>query len=66
VRGTVTEDQIIEWCRREMAVYKSPRRVRFVDTLPKTASGKILKRLLREQAARGTEPDATPQRLRTR
>ncbi|HYK87491.1 MAG TPA: AMP-binding protein [Acidobacteriota bacterium] len=49
-KGTVSEEQVIEWCRGEMAVYKSPRRVRFVDALPKTASGKILKRLLREQA----------------
>ena len=51
-RGTVTEDQIVAWCHDEMAVYKSPRRVRFVDALPKTASGKILKRLLREEARR--------------
>jgi long-chain acyl-CoA synthetase len=50
VRGSVTEGEIIEWCRNEMAVYKSPRRIRFVERLPKTASGKILKRLLREQA----------------
>lgn len=49
-RGRVTEEQIVEWCRAEMAVYKAPREVRFVETLPKTASGKILKRLLREQA----------------
>ncbi len=33
-----------------MAVYKAPRRVRFVDALPKTGSGKILKRALREEA----------------
>ncbi len=45
-----SEEQIAEWCRNEMAVYKSPRRVCFVDGLPKTASGKILKRLLREEA----------------
>ncbi|MBI4588918.1 MAG: AMP-binding protein [Candidatus Rokubacteria bacterium] len=56
-RGVVTEPQIIDWCRGEMAVYKAPRQVRFVDALPKTASGKILKRALREQA-RG--PQSTP------
>lgn len=49
-RGSVTEPQLVEWCRREMAVYKAPRTIRFVDALPKTASGKILKRALREQA----------------
>jgi acyl-CoA synthetase (AMP-forming)/AMP-acid ligase II len=34
-----------------MAVYEVPRRIRFVDALPKTASGTILKRALREQAS---------------
>jgi acyl-CoA synthetase (AMP-forming)/AMP-acid ligase II len=51
-RSTVTEDQLVAWCRAEMAVYKAPRTIRFVDALPKTASGKILKRALREQAGR--------------
>ncbi len=36
-KGAVTEQQIIEWCRGEMAVYKAPRRISFVDALPKTA-----------------------------
>src|SRR6185503_4458491 len=49
-RGKVTEDQIAEWCHSEMAVYKAPRRICFTDALPKTASGKILKRMLREKA----------------
>ena len=49
-KGKVAEEQIVEWCRAEMAVYKAPRRVRFVEALPKTASGKVLKRALREQA----------------
>jgi acyl-CoA synthetase (AMP-forming)/AMP-acid ligase II len=40
-----------EWCRAEMSVYKAPRLIRFVDALPKTATGKILKRVLREKAA---------------
>jgi acyl-CoA synthetase (AMP-forming)/AMP-acid ligase II len=47
----VTEQQMVEWCRDAMAVYKAPRRVRFTDSLPKTPSGKVLKRVLREQAA---------------
>jgi len=49
----VDEQQIIDWCRAEMAVYKAPRQVRFVPALPKTASGKILKRALRDQARQG-------------
>jgi len=45
-----TERELVEWCRAQMAVYKAPRAVRFVPALPKTASGKIVKRTLREQA----------------
>src|SRR5262249_50242703 len=50
-RGKVTEEQLAEWCRDNMAVYKAPRQVRFVESLPKTATGKLLKRVLRDQAA---------------
>jgi acyl-coenzyme A synthetase/AMP-(fatty) acid ligase len=34
-----------------MSVYKAPRQICFVEALPKTATGKVLKRVLREQAA---------------
>lgn len=34
--------QIIAWCRTEMAAYKCPREIIFVDTLPKSGSGKVL------------------------
>src|SRR4051794_32156110 len=50
-KASVTEEQIAEWCRTNMSVYKAPRQVRFVEALPKTATGKVLKRVLREQAA---------------
>jgi long-chain acyl-CoA synthetase len=46
----LTEQQMVEWCRDAMSVYKAPRRIRFTDSLPKTASGKVLKRVLRERA----------------
>lgn len=36
------EDRIIAWCREEMAAYKCPRQIVFVDRLPKSASGKVL------------------------
>ena len=52
--AAATERELVEWCRAEMAVYKAPRAVRFVDTLPKTGSGKIVKRALREQARAGS------------
>jgi acyl-CoA synthetase (AMP-forming)/AMP-acid ligase II len=51
--ASVTEAEMVAWCRAEMAVYKAPRAVRFVPTLPKTGSGKIVKRALREQARAG-------------
>ncbi|MEV5850456.1 long-chain fatty acid--CoA ligase [Streptomyces sp. NPDC051985] len=42
----LTEDELIAWCRQNMAAHKYPRIVEFVDTLPMTATGKILKREL--------------------
>lgn len=50
-KGKVTAEEIAEWCRDNMSVYKAPRQIRFVDALPKTATGKVLKRVLRDQAA---------------
>ena len=50
-KGAVTGEQIVEWCRGEMSVYKAPRQVIFIEALPRTASGKVLKRVLRDQAA---------------
>ena len=44
--GQVTEDELVAWCKQEMATYKYPRLVEFRDTLPMTATGKILKREL--------------------
>ena len=46
-KGKVTEEEIIEWCKDKMSAYKHPRQVVFVDSLPKSGSGKILKRLLK-------------------
>jgi len=47
-RGQVSEQDIIAWCRENMAVYKAPRIVAFVDALPKSGSGKVMWRLLQE------------------
>ncbi|CAA0108025.1 Long-chain-fatty-acid--CoA ligase [BD1-7 clade bacterium] len=47
----VTEREIIDYCREELAAYKVPKRVFFRDELPKTNVGKILRRKVREQAA---------------
>jgi HIP---CoA ligase len=43
-------DALITWCRAEMANYKCPRHVEFVDELPLNASGKVLKYELRDRA----------------
>ncbi|HSY95413.1 MAG TPA: AMP-binding protein [Steroidobacteraceae bacterium] len=45
---TITEDEIREFCRGQIAHYKLPRYVRFVDSFPLTVSGKIQKYLIRE------------------
>jgi long-chain acyl-CoA synthetase len=44
--ATVTEDELVAWAKEQMAGYKYPRIVQFVDALPMTATGKILKREL--------------------
>jgi long-chain acyl-CoA synthetase len=49
--ASATQEEIIAYCREHLAVYKAPDRVDFVDELPKSATGKILKRVLRDQAA---------------
>ena len=42
------EGELIDFCRERVAVYKAPRAVTFMAELPKTASGKIMRRVLRE------------------
>jgi len=41
------EQEIIDYCKERLAAYKYPRSVEMRDTLPKTATGKILKRELK-------------------
>jgi fatty-acyl-CoA synthase len=45
----VTAEEIIEWAKGQMAAYKYPRMVQFVDALPKSGAGKIQWRKLQEQ-----------------
>ena len=47
-----TEDQLVEFCRASLAPYKCPKRVRFLEALPKGGTGKVLKRVLREEINR--------------
>src|SRR5271165_285717 len=46
---TVTEEEIREFCREQIAHYKVPRHVRFMDDFPLTVSGKVQKYLIRER-----------------
>jgi acyl-CoA synthetase (AMP-forming)/AMP-acid ligase II len=44
--------EIIEFCRENLASYKKPEIVEFIDELPKNALGKVLKNVLRETASK--------------
>lgn len=46
---TATAEELIAFCRQQMAAYKYPRQVEFLDELPKTVSGKLLRRELRDR-----------------
>jgi long-chain acyl-CoA synthetase len=48
--GRVPEAEIIQFCKERMAAYKYPREVVFVPEIPKTATGKFLRRQLRGQS----------------
>ena len=45
---SLTEQQVIDFCREQLTAYKVPKRVEFIDELPKTNVGKILRRALRD------------------
>ena len=51
----VTEEEIINLCKENIASYKKPRSVEFMHELPKSPTGKILKRVIREQYWQGSE-----------
>jgi fatty-acyl-CoA synthase len=49
----VTEEELLEFCRSRISHYKAPRSVEFLQSLPKTGTGKILKRDLRKKYWQG-------------
>ncbi len=51
MQGSVTEEEIISFCKQRMAAYKYPRQVEFVAEIPKTLTGKFLRRSLREDSS---------------
>jgi acyl-CoA synthetase (AMP-forming)/AMP-acid ligase II len=48
-RQKATEADILQWCQENMSTYKRPRAVAVVEELPKSAAGKILRRVLAER-----------------
>jgi fatty-acyl-CoA synthase len=59
-RGRIDAQQVIEWCRENMAAYKCPRIVEFVESLPKSGAGKIMWRELQEREAAAANQRVTP------
>ncbi|MFX0104768.1 MAG: AMP-binding protein, partial [Candidatus Hodarchaeota archaeon] len=54
-KDKITEQDIIEWSKENMAAYKYPRIVKFVRYLPKSAVGKVLRRIIRDKEAKKAE-----------
>jgi fatty-acyl-CoA synthase len=52
VVGDCPEQEVVEWCRGRLARYKVPKSVRFLDELPRSAMGKVLKQELAAHVAR--------------
>jgi acyl-CoA synthetase (AMP-forming)/AMP-acid ligase II len=52
---SVTEEELIRYCKDEMATYQAPKIVKFIEELPRNPSGKVLKRELREPYWKGRE-----------
>ena len=50
-RASTTAQDIVDWARAHMAAYKVPRRVEFVDALPRSGAGKVMWRQLQEREA---------------
>ena len=46
--GSATAEQVLDACRASLAPYKVPKAVVFVETLPRNATGKLLKSALRQ------------------
>jgi long-chain acyl-CoA synthetase len=57
---TTTEDELRAWCRERLAPYKVPARIEFRQDLPKTMVGKVLRRMLVEEAKAGRGGGVSP------
>lgn len=52
--SSTTPEELVQFCKERMAAYKYPRHVDLMDELPKTTTGKILRRQLRDDAKTGS------------
>jgi len=51
--ASVTDEELVDFCREHLAHFKCPRRIQFIEALPRTATGKIQKNVLRERFWKG-------------
>ena len=51
----LTEDEVVTYCKKNLAAYKDPKIIEFIDELPKSAVGKILRRKLKEMEMEKTK-----------
>ena len=54
--GNLSEEKIIDHCLKNLAKFKIPKGVEFIDALPRNATGKVLKRTLREEKLGASAP----------
>ncbi|HEX3182108.1 MAG TPA: hypothetical protein VHR44_12765 [Beijerinckiaceae bacterium] len=52
---TPREDDVIAWARERIAAFKAPKSIEIIDAFPRTATGKVLRRELKEKYWRGYE-----------
>ncbi len=51
---TLTEQEVVAYCKEKMAAYEMPKQIEFVEDLPKSAIGKVLRRELRTMEEKKT------------
>jgi long-chain acyl-CoA synthetase len=54
---TLTEEEVTAYCKEKLAAYKVPKQIEFVEELPKSAIGKVLRRQLREVEEKKTKEE---------
>ena len=55
----LSEEEIVRYCQEKLAAYKVPKMVEFIDALPKSAIGKILRREVKEMERKKKGGDKT-------